>query len=313
MGKIEIRDITLANFNCTFGAKNEPMLSYFDSILYPAFTANEYRKNKDSTFFFINVRVIEYEPNEYVLTGNFVKETMLEVKNHYDPKKGLTSTYELYPTSPYSIFVIFLKNHRMAFYRNQKGSPLMSAFKGTAQLLIKKYLNKINKGKPIDEILPAAYLKILPIPSLESILSQLKTVDKINSLTLNLFPLNGDIGISETFDNLRSELTGLDTNTAKVTVSTPKNIQKTAKLIANTQGTIDAVIRGINGKGDKVVLHNDSFTETLQVKISAESSHEENTLTVINTTKKHQAIKSYSKDNELLYAKSRNMIESKME
>lgn len=34
----------LANFNCTFGDKNCPMLEYFEEIIYPAFTSGVKRK-----------------------------------------------------------------------------------------------------------------------------------------------------------------------------------------------------------------------------------------------------------------------------
>lgn len=55
------KEISLANFNCTFDIDNKPMLSYFNEIIYPAFTSNFKRKIKDNTYFFNSVRVIEYE------------------------------------------------------------------------------------------------------------------------------------------------------------------------------------------------------------------------------------------------------------
>ena len=34
------RKINIANFNLTYGDTDEPMLSHFDDILYPALTSN---------------------------------------------------------------------------------------------------------------------------------------------------------------------------------------------------------------------------------------------------------------------------------
>lgn len=46
---------TIANFNCTFGKSNKPMLTYFDNIIYPAFTGNYVRRINDNDIYFLKM------------------------------------------------------------------------------------------------------------------------------------------------------------------------------------------------------------------------------------------------------------------
>lgn len=49
------KKLYIADFNCTFGEENYPLLEYFEEIVYPAFTSNvkENHHIKMSTFFII--------------------------------------------------------------------------------------------------------------------------------------------------------------------------------------------------------------------------------------------------------------------
>lgn len=101
----------IANFNITFGEKEEPLLAYFDEIVLPAFNSQLKRTigvgdNKDK-YYFVNSKVIE-EDGELIFTGQFVKDTELEVKSKIVNNK-LVETDEHYPAAPYSVFYIFLK------------------------------------------------------------------------------------------------------------------------------------------------------------------------------------------------------------
>lgn len=94
----------------------------------------------------------------------------------------------------------------MIYFKNQKGSPLLSAFAGTAKALIKKYLNKVNKGKNISDCLPLASIKVVSIPSEQKLSETLRYVEKIKKVKIRLFPTNGDIGISSALDSLKAEI-----------------------------------------------------------------------------------------------------------
>jgi len=44
---MEEKSMQFANFNITFGQNDEPMLSHFEDVLFPAFTSGYIRGKKD--------------------------------------------------------------------------------------------------------------------------------------------------------------------------------------------------------------------------------------------------------------------------
>lgn len=302
--KTEHKEISFANFNCTFGNTNEPMLKYFKEILLPAFSQGFIRKTKsDASLFFTNVRLLEIKNDEFVLVGNFVKETKIEIKTHFDAVNGLIPANEIYPTSPYSIFIIFLRNHRMVFYRNQKGSPLLAAFKNTAIFMIRQYLGIINKDRTISEKYPGANINVVSIPSKESLLEKMKELTSIQFLEFQLFPLNGDVDILDAFSGLRKQLNMLESKNAKIRYNSPKKEKSIIKLIADTSGVVATHIKGKNKSGNKLELNNDSYKEKIAISIDTDSSYQDITDKIIVATQKHPTIQTTSSENQCLYLK----------
>lgn len=80
------KNVAVANFNVTFGEDEKPLLEYFDSIIYPSFTSNikrHYRYMDDENtdiYSLIDVKIVDFGNENYVLTGKFVKETIVEIK-----------------------------------------------------------------------------------------------------------------------------------------------------------------------------------------------------------------------------------------
>lgn len=68
------KEAQVANFNVVFGENEEPMLNYFDTIIYPAFMSELKRKEKDAEYFFHGVQLLESEICGYVLVGKIVKK-----------------------------------------------------------------------------------------------------------------------------------------------------------------------------------------------------------------------------------------------
>ena len=63
-------------------------------------------------YFFDDVHIRELN-GEYVLSGLLIKDTVLEVRSEYTESEGLKKTNKRFKSSPYSLFLIYLKNHRM--------------------------------------------------------------------------------------------------------------------------------------------------------------------------------------------------------
>ena len=134
--QINEKKVSVANFNIVFmknGREEYPLLDYFDLVLMPALNSGIERQQGNNTFLLMNVEVKKDANDEYVLTGLIVKSTVLERKSMFDENGVLIERDDVYPTAPFSTFIIYLKNHRMILVENQKGSPALDSFRSTVK------------------------------------------------------------------------------------------------------------------------------------------------------------------------------------
>ncbi|WP_342495648.1 hypothetical protein MHB69_12895 [Bacillus sp. FSL K6-0994] len=266
----------VANFNCTFGEEDAPMLDYFFDIILPAFLEDDAQGEKPSPknqpeYFFNNVKLTNVK-GEFVLAGLIVKRTTLEVRSKFIDGR-LEKTYEMHPSDPYSYFIINLKNHRMVLVKNQKGSPTLKNFSVTARDKIKKYIR--NKNESRKELLPDVQLNVVAIPFTGAIEEQLKKVKKVKNVKLRFYPLNGDIIDNETVDHLTESLEKLGSKTGNITFNTPTNKENVAAIIKDTKGLLQPTIRVKFNNDTEVTLKDDSFTEVMSIPLDDEMSFNE--------------------------------------
>ena len=246
-------NVSVANFNVTFGKNDEPMLDYFNSIIYPAFTSNIKREYKlslgsESTdkYYFLDVTLLKYH-EDYVLSGKIVKETILEVKSVVEDEK-LIQRDEKYPTAPYSVFYIYLRNHRMVLIKNQKGSPDIKSFGVTARYILSQYIRETNKqikeSKKEDvKLLPFCQVNVIGIPMREDLEEALKKVHKMTKLRLRMYPLNGDLDLNEVVEWIANDLRELvDSKTGSISLNSPNSKSGVVNLIDASQGVFEATI-----------------------------------------------------------------------
>lgn len=135
----------IANFNVVFGKDEKPMLTYFDNIIFPAFTSGITKISDMNEFLLTNIEVVRNQKGECILMGQFVKKTILEIKSDINAQGKLIEKDEQYSTAPYSSFAINLLNHRMIFIPNQKGSPSLANFRSAIKYIIKEFIKQQNK------------------------------------------------------------------------------------------------------------------------------------------------------------------------
>lgn len=306
------RKINIANFNLTFGVDEEPMLSHFDDIVYPAFTSgikNESFNEYERSIFLHNVKVENDHLDDYMLTGLIVKKTILEIKSQIEGNELIDTDYE-YPTAPYSYFCINLKNHRMYLVKNQNGSPDIRTFQSTVLYILKEYVANKNKGI-LDELdkLPNPYLKIIGVPFKANINEELKKVEKISSLTFKFFPLNGDTDFSESFENISLLRKDLDSKTGQVTYNSPKNINYVADLLEQTRGTVDPVLKVKYASGDKEsTITADKLSEKINIEMDDEGLKEKNISKIQRTMRKSETLNDLKGNHSEIFEKYKNKI-----
>lgn len=275
---IEEKHLYVANFNCTFGKENEPLLSHFEDVLLPAFQKGiVYPNKRNGNEYLLEDVEISIKNGIFVLVGLLVKKTHLDIKTRYNNKGVLETTNDRIPSDPFSYFIINLKNHRMALVKNQKGSPTVSDFEKTASYILKIFVNEQNTEIDNDENkLSLPSLNVVTIPFVGKIEEELEKVKKIESAVLRFYPLNGDISPNKIFNGLREMLTDTESKTGNTQINNPRNIEKIADILKDTKGTVKPTLKVIYGNGSKRTLRDKDFSEVTKVEIDENLPFHEN-------------------------------------
>ena len=303
------KEAQVANFNVVFGENEEPMLDYFDTIIYPAFASGLSRKEKDAEYFFRGIQLIETKKCGYVLIGKIVKKTTLEIYSDIDKDGELIEKEEHYSSAPYSTFVLYLRNHRMVLVKNQKGSPTLATFRGTANRVIRAYHRELNKKRDEKNKLPEPEIRIIGIPSVRSIEEALQNVERVNKLTLNFYPLNGDLSFSEAFGVLTKDVRKtVGSKNGKVIYGAPKNIQGIAKVLEEASGTIEPVLEVTTKEKAKIRIKETETTERYKIAIQDNNDFEEESKEVMRATENLSVIRFTNKTHDKIYEKNKEKI-----
>ena len=299
------KTIQFANFNVTFGNEEQAMLTHFKDIIYPAFTAGLVRGSKEdrTRYSFIDIQVKKIN-EEYVLTGNFVKDTQYDIHTLYR-NNILLSAPSTVPTSPYSRFIIFLNNHRMILILNESYSPNIVNFQSTVRTILDKFLYSHNKKS--DQKLPSANVNIVNIPLKTKITAALKDVDKITELKLSFFPLNNDLNPVPLGNYIDEELKALDSRRANLRYLSPKSKENVAELIDKIGDTAKVLVKTKNNDGSTKNFSSDTF------KYSQKIVHDKNVEPAdddkfVKAAKETGMIKEPSPDNFTLYQKYKDFF-----
>lgn len=295
------KTIQLANFNIVFLEDEkieEPMLKYFDIVMNAL--SSDFRKGKETQIFFTDIRVIKQE-TEYVLIGKIVKKTTLEVKSILDDQNRLQEADNKYPAAPYSAFAIFLRNHRMAFAKNQKGSPTLREMESLTNACLRAYINKDNKLRtnPVkmkNEAILIPAVSIKGIPGASNLTEILNRVNKIKKVSFRFFPLNGDVDFSAPFGTLISEIRKYSgSKTGNLSLNSPQNKEAVSQLVGSSQGTAEATIFVKYKDGTDGKITNDNILEEKSITVSGDYVNEDEVAKVSgDITSLHQSTEEHN-------------------
>lgn len=239
-----------ANFNITYGEKEEPMLEHFEDIIFPAFISN-YRRGKPDEypiFYFDGIGIKEID-GDFVLVGNYIKDTQYNVRTTVHDGKLLSTPAEI-PTAPYSRFIVFLKNHRMILVRNEPQSPDIRSFQATVRKMLNHYIRKENRKREKGKKLPHAHVNIVDIPLKSNVEDLLKEVQKINWLKFRFFPLNNDISPIPFAENIDKEMKSIQSKRANVQFTSPESKEQITSLIDQSAGLAVATLEVRDADGN---------------------------------------------------------------
>ena len=234
------KQMTIADLNVVFGKEEEPLLKRMDDIVLPALQSGIIRPASENTrFLFEDCQIVEMN-GELVLKGIIIKDTILDVMSEYT-EAGLRKTDKHFPSSPYSIFMIFLKNHRMVIVKNQSGSPDIRSFKTSFKYILGEYALRINKErKEMNmELLPYAKVTATGIKTSESVKKVLEDVEKITELSFRFYPLNSEWDYDPIFGGIDEAIRKvIRSKGGRMVFPSPQSKDGVADVIEKTEGLV---------------------------------------------------------------------------
>lgn len=286
---MENKQMYVADINAVFGKEEEPLIRYIDSIVLPALVSNIVADSTEKTRYFFEDVQVRNIGGEFVLSGLLIKDTILEVLSEYTMKEGLKKTDKHFKSSPYSLFMIYLRNHRMMLVKNQNGSPDTRAFSFAFRTVIDKYIRKHNDEIRADVAneskvyFPYVRVKVSGIKTSASVKDALKDVEKITELTLKFYPLNSEWDYGNVFGDIDSKIRKvIGSSKCKMTFPSPENMNGVASVIEKTEGMAKTEMKvkykeGTHGnkKTGKIKDHEISDVSSIKISVDLDSAYEE--------------------------------------
>ena len=294
------KNAQIANFNVVFGDDERPMLDYFDTVIYPAFTSGISKKSDDVEYLLVDIQLLINFRNELYFTGKIVKKTILEVLTDMDEDRILIEKDEKHSSAPYSTFAICLKNHRMLFLPNQKGSPTLRGFKSIITYILRQYI--ATKNKDLEERLPEPIVNVVGIPNSKSLREVLKSVEKVNTLTLKFYPLNGDMDLSGLFPIMSTDLRRtVGSKTGQIMLNSPKSIEGIVEVLEQAGGTINPIIRATTKDKAKVTLKDEQVLEKFEMEFDENVGFSEESEMIVQKTSRIETLAYTNEEHEEIY------------
>lgn len=304
---LEEKTIQFANFNITFGENEEAMLMHFEDIVFPAFTGGYIRGKENElprySFGDVTIKMID---NEHVLVGNYIKDTEYRVVTTVQEGNLVPSPAEV-PTTPYSRFIIFLKNHRMVLVKNESGSPDIRSFQKTVRDILSKYTHAQNRGKAKEEKLPFAIVNIVDIPLKDSIDEVLRNINKINWLKLRFFPLNNDLDPLPIAQAMKNEMAKVGSRTGNLVFNSPDSKAGVKDVLESTAGLAITTMKVTDSDGETRQIKEDAFSSSKTIPYR-DNIEENGDTYIVMQAKKDGIISTVSPENATLYERAKAML-----
>lgn len=278
---MQTKQMYIADLNVVFGREEEPLINYLEDIVLPALQSGTYIESSERTrYIFESVRINEIEENEYVIQGILIKDTILDIMSEYSREKGLEKTNKHFKSSPYSVFIIYLKNHRMMLVKNQTGSPDLRGFGAAFRECIKQYVVKQNQSRKsgANDILPMPKTHIAGIKTVQSVKEALRDVDKISQLVFKFYPLNAEWDYDSVFGEIDKKIRKeIGSTKGRMIFPSPTSKDGVAEIIEATEGLVQSEMKviykddlSLSGTKKKGVIKDSEISEVMNIDLSKE-------------------------------------------
>lgn len=275
---METKQMYVADLNVVFGKEEEPLIKHIDDIVLPALQRGSYIEASERTgYIFENVQLNEIEENEYIIQGILIKDTVLDIMSEYSREKGLEKTNKHYKSSPYSVFLLYLKNHRMLLVKNQPGSPDIRSFGSAFREAVRGYVAQQNRKRKSsgEEVLPMPKTHIAGIKTAQNVKEALKDVEKISQLIFKFYPLNSEWDYGSVFGQIDKTIRKeIGSKKGRMVFPSPKSKDGVAEIIESTEGLVQSEMKviyksdlSISGTKKKGTIKDNEISDVMNIDL----------------------------------------------
>ncbi len=275
-------ELSFANFICTFG-ENKYLLDFAKEIVLPAFLNDALvRKYGDTHYYYydtkLSVRKFGDATPLLILSGHFVKDTVLKREQIFDARKGLVSDYEQMRSAPSAYFILILNNHRLLYFPETSYAPSLSNFQSTTEHFMRKVwrkeiatLNKEN-GVSIKELrksFPQPRLKVIPTAGEQKITDVMDAFDLIKEIKLRLIKPNHEVSASDALQSVEDTFRPLNPKRLDIIVAEGDGLEndESIQLVAEAAETdnTEILVKGVDEYGNRLKAENSEFALTTKI------------------------------------------------
>jgi hypothetical protein len=248
-------ELEFANFILKFG-QDRNLLDFISEIVLPAFTEKlEWTYGETIKHFFHDAELINLgdEENPIIcIVGRYVKNTIVVREQFYNEESNtIIKDNRSLPTSPTSIFVLILNNHRLLYLGESSKAPSLYEFQKTALKFLKeKYQDfidaqgNLNPNVPRNQIYrqyPAPSLEIVSLTGEGSLREFIGRYDLLKMVEIKLLSTNNEADNNGFFDAARKIK---DEANSETTTIRHQNSQGGLSKVAVTQQVESAIGQG---------------------------------------------------------------------
>jgi hypothetical protein len=289
------KKLEFANFTCRFG-QNLTLLDLFEELVWPSFKERKYVKRyRDTELFFLNTQLIkvqaEREETLLCLSGRLVKNTRLKRDQVFKETEGIVDDHRELRTSPSSIFVLILNNHRLVFAKEVSGAPDISTLQSACLRFLKMrrdaYIAELEEKigtslqdadvprekklrQSLLEKYPSPDLRITPLTDRQDLREFIRRFETIKHLRIKLLRTNQeDIDNDDFWRALSHSGERMDSRSTGVEFSNPRGGLESEEVFAQcdsatTLGNSTFKLRGIDTSSDRLDGNNEQFVLTVE-------------------------------------------------
>jgi len=256
-----------------------------ESIVIPALSGTHVaRKYGETSYHFLDVKVEligEESARSVVLTGRFVKNTILRRVQVLDAQGGLSKDDHAIPSAPSAFFVLALGVHRLIYFAETPNAPDLKSFSLAAGEVIRtrydrfideQYAERKLRGdkvtkKALREQHPAPSVVVIPLTDPSDLKAFVSRFQKLTRIQFHLVPSNAEIDGKEMWKAIRDATDRVGAEKTKVEHRSGEGLNKAEAVneIADASATGNQIVRleGIDKTGHVLKGDNKNYQLTV--------------------------------------------------